>query len=205
MSEKKERPILFSTPMVQALLNGTKTQTRRVVKDSKDFESVKHKNIIDEELGPLPEFYAYEKGNMIKMANCPYGKVGDILYVKETHCIFQNEIVYKASNNLAEVKWTPSLLMKKAAARIFLEITEIKVERVKDISEEDAIAEGIEQKIGKNGANEDTLFRLDYLSRGYIKMSAAESFKTLWWSINGGESYHANPWVWVVKFKVIKP
>ena len=194
--------ILFSTEMVQAILAGRKTMTRQVVK-------------------PQPP-----KGSKMGMIiNTPYGLVGDVLWVRETwqHTEILNinvedenyGYVYKADNqewnNFEGWKWKPSIHMPKAAARIFLEITNVRVERLQSISEADAIAEGIQpllmsstQLIEMGGQK----YR-DYMSDDKIfgnPLSPITSFMTLWQSINGEESWNANPWVWVVEFKrVSKP
>lgn len=185
MSEKKERPILFSTPMVQAILNGTKTQTRRIIKDKFLYAGE-------------PKF---STRNHQITNQCPYGKVGDILWVRETFAkIDENRFIYKANENQKAMRWKPSIHMPKKAAQIFLEITEIKVERLQDISEEDAKAEGVSCGIFRNGPKVGET-HLELNDHG----SYYGGFKHIWHYINGVYSWNANPWVWVVKFKVIKP
>lgn len=178
----KFHPILFSTPMVQAIREGRKTMTRRTA-----------------------------KGVKYTVNQCPYGKVGDVLWVRETST--QESItdeapfktIYKADVGenypMGSNKWKPSIFMPKSACRIFLEITDIKIERLQDISEEDAKAEGVETKKGSWG----TVHFIDYTSnvRGSGFDWAKQSFKTLWQKINGSESWEENPFVWVIKFKQI--
>lgn len=191
----KERPILFSTPMVQAILSGRKLQTRRIVKD------YMLQNNED------PEIEEFLK---VTVLNCPYGKVGDLLWVRETIMNHKwiGEFHYKADKDNSFIKemkgwFIPSIHMPKEAARIWLEITDIKVERLKDISEEDAIAEGVE-RIADGFKNYAKIPKLISTLQCFDK--AYYSYLSLWESINGFESSELNPWVWVITFKrVAKP
>jgi hypothetical protein len=191
------KPILFSTPMVQAIIDGRKTMTRRVIKQNSTAL-----NWIDS--GFTPEFIL-DKGND---AIIPY-KVGDILWVRETICGFigrnTTQFVYKASvhsdwmeyaKEKFGYKWTPSIHMPKEAARIFLRVMGIRAERLQDISEEDAIAEGIE--IVKE--NVPVIPYKDYLGKYNYYSNPINSFKSLWQSINGEQSWEHNPYVWVIAF-----
>lgn len=174
----KQRPILFSTPMVQSILAGRKTQTRRKA------------DMLSRHLRKLEDgTFEGESGRIYK---CPYGKVGDILWVRETFMnalnfpVLSDNFYYKASVSnqfLQEWKgcWKPSIFMPKDACRIWLEIVSVKVERLQDISEGNAIKEGSE-----------------YL------LNVREWFADLWKSINGDESWRNNPWVWVIEFKQIE-
>ena len=205
------KPILFSTEMVQAILAGRKTQTRRIVKpqpnyfpytDSKEGHEKTLKNYIDEGL----------KNGAIK------GKyhIGDILWVRETFCDVshnlenENCFLYKADflGTTSElVKWKPSLFMPKEAARIFLKVTNIRCERLQDISEEDAITEGIavSSKVGSDGHYyyKDYNDTTDWPEVGW--MHASTSFETLWQSINAKKHpWESNPWVWVYEFERIE-
>jgi hypothetical protein len=216
MSEKKERPILFSTEMVQAILAGRKTQTRRVIKPQPPEDCKDSEPMIDwcdfEDHGWKNCFVSFEmaQGDSHSVKS-PYGKVGDLLWVRETWAPMYNEFGYTGykaddfsgidniKDHLYKGKWKPSIHMPKSRARIFLEITEIKAQRLQDISEEDAKNEGI--SITESG---------NYKNYGHAPYNkdledAASSFMTLWWRINGMDSWDANPWVWVIKFKVIKP
>ncbi|WP_339492447.1 hypothetical protein [Pseudomonas rhizophila] len=228
MSQIKERPILFSAPMVRAILEDRKTVTRRVIKpqptwDGKWFQWDGHApNSKDGAVG----------GNTIEAADLmcwssPYGKRGDQLWVRETWGLqvrrygggTGEHIVYRATNPDAiycksaegreyPVKWKPSIHMPRHSSRILLEITDVRVERLQDISEEQAKAEGI---VG-------VAFRPDDgwpICTGYmvgpddgksqLQTTAVGAFAGLWSSINGQENWDANPWVWVVEFKRVTP
>lgn len=189
------KPILFSTEMVQAILAGRKTQTRRIIK-----------------IKTTPFIENLSEESMKKHLESPgareiYGgyNAGDILWVRETSVFLHNQWIYKAEN-LSEMKlfsgWKPSIFMPKEAARIFLKVTNVRVERLQDISEVDAIAEGVIQ-------------HSDYGSTGYIHYGRREealtdidavwSFQTLWDSINAKKHpWESNPWVWVYDFERIE-
>lgn len=218
----KETPILFSTPMVQAILNGTKTQTRRVCKY--DVVRIVYNNrhsIItkdkDGKHGLRP----------INGPSCPYGIIGNMLWVKETYYalgqwkknglsktgkqkwkfIDSGKVWFYENhkpttirkNSYRKLGWykRPSLFMPKAAARLWLQITGIRVERLQTITEADAKAEGVEWSARQGYVN--------YISNhpSDICKYAASSFTSLWLKINGRESWDANPYVWVIEFKVI--
>ena len=183
----KERPILFSTEMVSAILANRKTQTRRIVK-----------GIALDWLAPdmfTPKFVASEDNKV-----CPYGYENDILWVRETWALYNlggQKYIYKADNvEYANPKWKPSIHMPKEACRIRLKIKSVRVERLSDISEQDAIAEGIEL-IGSRWKQ--------YLKTRLDKTveSPKYSYITLWESINGAMSWEKNPWVWVIEFEGI--
>lgn len=233
----KERPILFSAPMVRAILEGRKTVTRRAVKGI----------ALDWLAGAsfTPEYVASPANGL-----CPYGQPGDRLWVREAWrpAAWRDEgyiaVDYRASPEenrtpwldvpediWAEMwprltdeaqsaldagrgsirregdgfrwdrgdspcRWRPSIHMPRWASRITLEIADVYVERLQDISEADAIAEGIQQCEG--GA-------MDYLANDYAQgYSPVASFRSLWESINGAGSWDANPWVWVVEFKRVE-
>ena len=165
-----ERPILFSGPMVRAILDGRKTQTRRAIKP----------HIID----MVPE-------------RCPYGKVGDNLWVRETWSILPEDlgtVIYRADmwDHTHDVTWKPSVYMPKGACRLWLEITGVKVERLQDINNRDACAEGVNPwpEYGTRSAEEPE-----------IVWNHIDPFKKLWTEINGKESWVDNPFVWVIEFK----
>lgn len=188
MSEsKKERPILFSAPMVRAILEGRKTMTRRM-------RGLEKMNGFKLGCSGSPLLGGVESGAFFsnaKWVQSTYGNVGDRLWVREAYGIADIEvsggqqheqIVYLADfDPLYQPKpdkWKPSIHMPRIDSRIDLEITAVRVERLQDISEEDARAEGVE--------------------------SRAE-FEKLWKEINGLESWDSNPWVWVVEFKKVRP
>lgn len=196
--------------MVQAILDGRKTETRQVVKPQPHIIAA-HKTIswkksfftssVQLELTEAVNVFLYDK--------CPYGKPGDVLWVRESFMElgFVGNYVFKADDPIPlndGDRWKPSIHMPKAAARIWLEVTEVKVERLQDITEESAIAEGIESTWTVN-RNPGTEYKNYYPpNKGGKGFSIARwSFQSLWQSINGAESWTANPWVWVIKFKVL--
>ena len=198
--------------MVQAILAGRKTQTRRVLKLSRWLPSRTEKQ---PEVMTVKDLKLYDgngelQGNLIMK----YGKPGDVLWVRETFCgiVQSDESIkyhFKADANWALVAglktfWKPSIHMPKEAARLFLRIKDIRVERLKDIIESDAIAEGV-SAVGKS-ANGFDLYK-DYREKHIQPFFCAEnSFMSLWISINGENSWMSNPWVWVIEFeKIEKP
>lgn len=182
----KERPIIFSTPMVRAILEGRKTQTRRLaVKTSRpdvvvpvDFDSD----------ACLLEIENRHSGNRY-WKPCEYGQPGERLWVRETFCdatgALENRVLYRADGDVA-CRWSPSIHMPRRASRITLQITSIRVERLQDISPDDCIAEGA------------WLAENRELGRGH---EAVDAFRTIWESIHGQGSWAANPWLWVIEFK----
>lgn len=195
----KERPILFSGPMVRAILEGRKTQTRRVVKPqpTDDGHGPKWYSGFDNVPGTI-------ETNFPMPIHCPYGQPGDRLWVRETwaqHPEFTHRssggCLYRADRGgdyqgaaQGDFCWRPSIHMPRWASRITLEITGARVERLQDISEEDAKAEGIQWGMP-----------CGYLDTGTSDCSSKCKFKSLWESINGPGSWDANPWVWVIEFK----
>lgn len=210
----KERPILFSTEMVLAILAGTKTQTRRICK----IQPPSNYQLMRQIDPPYKYFFGFYQNNLLQDRTeyfNAYGCIGDILWVRETWAephywtdnIDSEEYVYKINSHdpIKQVKWKPSIHMPKQACRIKLRITSIRIERLLDISEQDAIAEGIRQKFGGfvNYINPSNILTesYHYLSRKY---SAAQiSYFSLWESINGEDSLNKNPWVWVIEFERI--
>ena len=232
----KELPILFSTEMVQAILDGRKTQTRRTFKhDVSYIENPQFGYSAFTKAGFISARgyfnYTNSDGNQIrrygeKFYKSPYGKAGDLLWVRETFAYSDGiephgaEYIYKADlsgdiarrsysmgfdiDELDQLKFKPSIHMPKDAARIWLQVTEVKVERLHEIIEEDAKAEGVEMKEVRSGfvwkCYKNTAgIRKDLLYCDNHK----SSFRSLWESINGPESWDTNPWVWVVKFEVL--
>jgi len=194
----KERPILFNAPMVRALLAGTKTQTRRIVKPQPEMngrwmEWRNGKGVLITEQNTA--WHPFDKGFRRAVSEyphfCPYGQPGDRLWVRETFALPDRRAdnlpawVYAADYaDRPQHAWKPSIHMPRTASRITLEITGIRVERLQDISEADAIAEGCENSLHLPGGR-----------------FARENYAHLWWTIHGDESWEANPWVWVVEFK----
>ena len=184
----KERPIIMGAESVRAILEGRKTQTRRVIKPQPKF------------IGAPNVPFKTDDANPKGIINCPYGNVGDRLWVRETvffetfHQQSDEELerdgfnpnigvwVYRADNHdypTITANWTSPMFMPREASRITLQITDIRVERVQDITEEDAIAEGVES------------------------FNTVASYSYLWDSLNAKRGYpwENNPWVWVISFK----
>lgn len=200
-----ERPILFSGSMVRGVREDRKTMTRRVVK---------------------PQPFDVHGSAFMKTTKCPFGQPGDQLYVRETFvadeymgCRYKADgkqflIINgeKTKKEFVVKKWTPSIHMPRWASRITLEVTNVSVERLNDISDEDALSEGIREEnviVGATCAGgmhreltEDRYFFDGGDEDGYD--DAVSAFKALWETINGPGSWAANPWVWVVEFKVVK-
>ncbi|AOE99073.1 hypothetical protein ATE40_007350 [Serratia surfactantfaciens] len=227
----KERPVIFNGEMVRAILDGRKTQTRRVMKvqpkpsetrpgdfwfSAKKLESMVHVSDFTPGNSPIADCHLFFQEHC-----CPFGQVGDRLWVRETFAVLGNEDgcpidwdgnlikgdekqaarIYKAScwqepgnyglwsipdrDTQYEGAWRPSIHMPRWASRITLEITGVRVERLNDISEEDARAEGVKAGV----------------SPGHEHMMHQVAFSELWQSIYGAESWSANPWVWVIEFR----
>jgi len=198
----RERPILFSGPMVRAILAGQKTQTRRAAK-----KPVRHPDL-GNLYTPGALVLEHEPQHVIERA-CPYGQPGDRLWVREATIKVEDHgyegPVYVESDEgracldggLApdpddcvevepwELRIRPSIHMPRSYCRITLEITGVRVERLQDISEDDAYAEGV--KHSEHGG-----------------ITARDGFQRLWESINGADSWDKNPWVWVVQFRRIE-
>lgn len=207
----KEHGILFSTPMVQAVLNGTKTHTRRVVAPSNttgfsckkkdlDFSKVFDNN-------PFGVKVQSKETNELWRGACKW-QVGDRLYVKETftHRVKHDKFYYKANHTEHEPYqhsgWKPSIFMPKRASRIWLEITSNEVENLQDITDRDSSAEGIKSWMHE-GEMQYYFYPCNDLRDDSWLNVAKTSFYSLWRSINGEDSWQANPHVWVIKFKVL--
>lgn len=189
-----ERPILFSGPMVRALLDGSKTQTRRVINPVQPRDD----GMWPAGRDPVPD--------------CPYGKAGDRLWVREAWACtargdFYTKIQYRADGQSIEHHWKyfdavkrldkegkyrPGIHMHRWASRISLLITDVRVQRLHDISEEDARAEGAIRMVMDDEAK---FYESD---RGTFKCG----FAGIWSHINGAASWDANPWVFAVSFRV---
>lgn len=192
----KERPILFSAPMVRALLDGSKTQTRRAAK----LTGAGHVK----EVGGHRRWHPADE-NCI--AACPYGQPGDRLWVRETWIDASSSlhscVIYRADGDdqVCGVPWKPSIFMPRAASRILLEVTAVRIERLHAISEDDALAEGV-VKI-RDACH--VIKGFDYDLSGLCHTNAVTPYAKLWESINGPESWAQNPWVWVIEFKRVQP
>lgn len=173
------RPILFSAPMVRALIAGTKTQTRRLLKPT--------------------------------LQTIPYGIPGDLLWVRETFAHVANfppTARYYATDDVHEArKKRPAIHMPRWASRLTLEITDVRVQRLQDISEEEAIAEGVcsfQEANDRPGSWEGLSQKnRNGLVRAYYG-SARKAYSALWESINGQDSWDTNPWIVALTFKVHK-
>lgn len=199
----RERPIIFSGPMVQAVLAGRKTQTRRVVKGAPLWDTA------PVEFSNSPGWWTDREDHDSR--RCPYGKPGDRLWVRETFAAPWGKdyelpggvpaVFYRADGEPFndDGRWTPSIHMPRWASRITLELTGVRVERLQDISEKDAKAEGIEEPSPAHGAWCDpNLGREGHWSYRL-------TFSLLWDSINGKRApWASNCWVWVLQFRVVK-
>lgn len=227
--------MLYSTDMVVAILEDRKTKTRRMTgledvnvdPDAWSLMEMGHRKTLK---GDTVSAAKFESSGAIGWIDCPYGQPGDILWVRETwnygYPKTPKQVFFKADCPYAHavVRWQPSIFMPKACAHRWLQITDIKVERLNDISEEDAIAEGIKMHDGAPESPGTPYFYLyphknkrkrrclgpiaiddAYISKGIfgIQEPAKMSFRTLWDMVNGFDAWKANPWVWVISFNVL--
>jgi len=213
----KARPILFSAPMVRALLDGRKTQTRRILKPQPPVECGIHYMLgneswlDDENQSPLRHYWEAWGGPLFEnkpadhlcgshSVRSPHGKPGDQLWVREawsTHACFDHipprdlttrSIHYQADGTIKTGKYRQAFHMPRWASRITLEVVSVRVERLNDISTEDCIAEGITTNLREHDAVCDL----------------RDQYRELWEHLNGSGSWAANPWVWVVEFRRIE-
>jgi hypothetical protein len=223
-----ERPILFSTAMVQAILEGKKTQTRRIIKHQPRYNL---RSSLETEDGIILRWNEYSENPIAdEKTGSPWGygyktpyDIGDILWVRETWCEYNNKFYYKADKKcygctedgicmprdikrhvtceLCEgvgvegyIRWKPSIHMPREAARLFLKVINVKVERLQSISRMDIKAEGIYQACLNCGKGEC----VDTLDCGL-----KQGFKNIWDSLNekSGYGWDTNPWVWVIEFE----
>ena len=206
----KESPIPFKGDMVRAVLSGQKTQTRRPMKPIPVYPDAfggLRREIHDGQV----HFWASGAELPAHKFRCPYGQPDDRLWVKETHARHPQfaEVAYRADGEEFEdadgftwhPKWTPSIFMPRALCRIILEITDIRVERVQNITSDGAIAEGAYEvrKVGDDIAH--ATWTMDGLDWRYD--TPREAFAATWDSLYAarGLGWDANPWVWVVTFK----
>ncbi|WP_407310572.1 hypothetical protein [Desulfosporosinus sp. SB140] len=209
-----EKPILFSTPMVQAILARRKTMTRRVIKPqpTKNYPLGFISSSTDSAREGQYAWGTDENGGVLDLAKPRY-QIGDILWVRETwrRSVAGGFFIYKVDDGreernkkLAEIDptlhWKSSIYMPRAAARLFLKVKNVRVERLQDITAEDAIAEGI-----KINCKHD-----DYVCSAYpcdfkTTFARKDHFKNMWDSINAkrGLGWDINPWCWVLEFEVI--
>lgn len=188
MNTVNEKPILFSGPMVEAILAGRKTQTRRVVKEM--------------------EKYFGEK-NIAKVMSSPdraykLSRYSSFLWVKETfHQAPSGEVLFRAGypGNLPNPKWKSSIFMPRKASRLLLKVTGVRLARLQDIRKDDALAEGIDWNRADNG----TVTYLSSINSTVIHHSPQAAYRELWDSLNAkrGYGWDTNPLVWVVGFEVV--
>jgi hypothetical protein len=211
----KERPILFSGEMVRAILRGAKTQTRRAMKPQpmtvanpgmgadEVFGWHKSQPIKSMPFG-MHAFRHDVESQCLLVSECPFGQPGDRLWVRETWACdstindghpVEYRATWKCERDFPGVRcehgpsrWKPSIHMPRWASRLTLEVTGVRVERLRDISEEDARAEGCSRKY-------------DY--DGDLTHTAPDDFSQLWTRTYGDGSWPANPWVWVVTFRPV--
>jgi hypothetical protein len=212
-----ERPILFSGPMVRAILSGQKTVTRRACKPQPS--ALAHTKAAD----GTPMGSWWETGKNIN--RCPYGQPGERLWVRESFTDLRGtgiehrpdpagplqRYAFAADSPPGShsdevrkdygIKWKPSIHMPRSACRILLEITAVRVERLQDITEQQAEAEGVERP--ENITNVDVWDGPERELFNAMNQPRAR-FVRLWGDINGPESWAANPWVWVVEFKRVE-
>jgi len=221
----KERPVLFSATMVRAILDGRKTQTRRIIKPQPYIDEMGNfcwngENFGQDFNGPCIQAIASPiPSSKTKRVRCPYGKPGDRLWVRETHWMDKRDILcavmdldgfavdahpagrnkfvkdFDSLKNNKFWKKRPSIHMPRIASRILLEITGVRVERLQDISECDAKAEGS--------------YVCDYFGRRLLDQSSNQGcykwgYRSIWESLNGTGSWDLNPFVWVIEFKLLE-
>ncbi|ELJ7525829.1 hypothetical protein AB4H10_003148 [Salmonella enterica] len=251
----KERGMIFNGEMVRAILDGGKTQTRRIMKvqpepsksrpgdfwfSSKKLESMVHVSDLTPGNSPISDCHLF-----FQELCCPFGTIGDRIWVRETWATLGNEDgccvdwndnlckgdereaarIYRASceqrpgdyglwsipdnaywkphteNEKFEGAWRPSIHMPRWASRILLEITNVRVDRLNSISEQDALSEGIDrERLEESQDNYDCI--ADHNMTG--RPTATGAFKYLWESIYGEENWQVNPWVWVIEFKRVE-
>ncbi|HBK4618642.1 TPA: hypothetical protein LLS58_003891 [Klebsiella michiganensis] len=196
-----ERGMIFNAEMVRAILDGRKTQTRRPIK----WKQTRFTEIGEREDGSKWPWSEDAEHACDFWHPCPFGAVGDRIWVRETWNKYGGLLTYRADHDwiddmrketVCTAKWVPSIHMPRWASRILLEITDVRVERLNSISQEDAQAEGLEL----------TGWRPTYSDpdSGGEVMTPYDNFAELWSSIYGDESWQANPWVWVIEFKRVE-
>ncbi|HBS2773858.1 TPA: hypothetical protein MAE48_004772 [Klebsiella quasipneumoniae subsp. similipneumoniae] len=197
----KERGMIFNEYQVRALLDGSMTQVRRPIK----WKQTRFTEIGEREDGSRWPWSEDAEHVCDFWHPCPFGAVGDRIWVRETWNKYGGLLTYRADHDwiddmrketVCTAKWVPSIHMPRWASRILLEITDVRVERLNAISQEDAQAEGMEL----------TGWRPTYSDpdSGGEVLTPYDNFAQLWESIYGEESWKANPWVWVIEFKRVE-
>lgn len=223
----KERGIIFNAEMVRSILSGQKTQTRRIVKgvpSPHDFQGWVMSSSDRKDEGKA--CWGVGEDPLISqmiLVRPPFGEVGDRLWVRETwrrfnradecgcespcSCPSNGAPLYRASYDDGESKWRPSIHMPRGASRILLEITGVRVEKLNDISEADAQAEGItftDYGLSRFRTQKPGWFWRKSSSSDECLSSAYWAFCNLWTNVYGEESWRSNPWVWVIEFKRVE-
>ncbi|MEC7314245.1 hypothetical protein Q5681_19275 [Klebsiella pneumoniae] len=220
-----ERGMIFNAEMVRAILDGRKTQTRRVMKVQPESNQLGLLLITDStkrsDIGKYHWAESNATGNHVrsKLFSCPFGAAGDRIWVRETFCPVDDTqyggekwVDYRATpryeashpagwdsapNDAEALKLRPSIHMPRWASRILLEITDVRVERLNSIHDVDAMREGIQ--------NLTTCSHADFGIPGVVNAQhPVRAFQLLWESIYGADSWRANPWVWVIEFKRVE-
>ncbi len=209
----KERGMIFNGEMVRAILDGRKTQTRRPIK----WKQTRFTEIGEREDGSKWPWSEDAEHACDFWHPCPFGAVGDRIWVRETwaeagasapdlklyRANYPEHVpsIYENVPPAEEIRWTPSIHMPRTASRILLEITDVRVERLNAISEEDAEAEGIDME-----ALYDSQDCYDCIADHNMtgRPTVTSAFKYLWESIYGEEGWKSNPWVWVIEFKRVE-
>ncbi|SBY47693.1 hypothetical protein [Klebsiella pneumoniae] len=211
-----ERGMIFNAEMVRAILDGRKTQTRRPIK----WKQTRFTEIGEREDGSKWPWSEDAEHACDFWHPCPFGAVGNRIWVRETFCTVDDThyggeklVDYRATpkfeeshpagwdsapNDAEALKWRPSIHMPRWASRILLEITDVRVERLNAISEEDARAEGIIDSGCLNCGEPEPC------GCANPEPDATDAFAYLWQSIYGQENWNANPWVWVIEFKRVE-
>lgn len=207
-----ERPIIFTSDSVRAILEGRKTQTRRVMKPQPDgftqgIPWVKDSvEIINEEFEREIKTHTKDGKLFVKKIKCSYGQPGDTLWVREKWLKYDdNTAIYFDDVDETEWRWLSPMFMPRWASRITLEVVSISAERVQDISQADAKAEGADPWFlagdGKKDIQNGVQFSIEHCPEE--KRDYRTGYRHLWDSINAKRGYpwESNPWVWVVEFK----
>lgn len=215
----RERPILFSAPMVRAILDGRKTQTRRVVEPPRGWGE-RYPNCDPYSMPPSVWWWDGVHDHVGVRQECPFGVPGDRLWVREEWWYYDQAafdardiegVVYRADQSDAslrderrlvkrkEDRWCSPIHMPRWASRITLEVVSVRVERVQAVSHDDAVSEGMSAGVWRAG---DGAHR-----RSPLGSNAVKRFAILWDELNFARGYgwDANPWVWRIEFKRIAP
>lgn len=196
-----EHPIIFSGEMVRAILEGRKTQTRRTIRLRKLFGEEKRNpddvcNVSDFSKAP-PSIYSeygfyFDLGDDIVIYQCPYGNIGDHLWVREKFSISGNGYFYATDvDGMVKVAWSSPIHMPRQASRITLEIVNVRVEQLQQITDDDAIAEGVDLSINIGTQKK--------MGKAWAKVRFEQGWNRL--NAKRGFSWASNPWVWVIEFK----